>query len=75
VNDPGSKSYCWAGRWGSAIEIPKGDQDIYALKKVQHGKVSQNIYFSEITKERRKVIPLLLIKYITLMSLKRGMCI
>ena len=54
VNDPGSKSYYGAGRWGSGIEIPAGDQDIYALKKVPHGKVSQNIYFSEITKEWRK---------------------
>lgn len=54
VPDPGSKSYYGAGRWGSGIEIPAKDREIYALKQVPHGKVSENIYFSEITKEWRR---------------------
>src|SRR5690606_1677963 len=53
VNDPGSKSYYGAGRQGSGIEIPAHDQDIYAMKKVPHGKVTQKFYFSEITKTWR----------------------
>ncbi|WP_417363075.1 alpha/beta hydrolase [Galbibacter sp.] len=53
VNDPGSKSYYGAGRWGSGIEIPAHDQDIYAMKKVPHGKITQKFYFSEITKTWR----------------------
>ena len=54
VPDPNSKYYYGAGRWGSGIEIPAKDKEIYALKKVPHGKVSEKIYFSEITKEWRR---------------------
>ncbi len=53
VNDPGSKSYYGAGRWGSGIEIPAHDQEIYAMKKVPHGEVTQKFYFSQITKTWR----------------------
>jgi enterochelin esterase-like enzyme len=49
VPDPGSRFFYGAGRWGSGIEIPAKDQDFYALKKVPHGLVSENIYFSELT--------------------------
>ena len=49
VPDPGTKYFYGAGRWGSAIEIPAKDQDIYALKDVPHGLVSENLYFSKIT--------------------------
>lgn len=54
VPDPGSKYYYGAGRWGSGIEIPAGDREFYTLKDVPHGTVSENIYFSEITKEWRR---------------------
>lgn len=54
VPDPGTKYYYGAGRWGSGIEIPANDKDIYALKKVPHGLVSEKIYFSEITQAWRR---------------------
>lgn len=54
VPDPGTKYFYGAGRWGSGIEIPAKDQDFYALKEVPHGLVSENIYFSKITKEWRR---------------------
>ena len=53
VPDPGTKYFYGAGRWGSGIEIPAKDQDIYALKDVPHGLVSEKIYFSEITNSWR----------------------
>lgn len=54
VPDPGTKYYYGAGRWGSGIEIPASDNEIYALKDVPHGLVSEKIYFSEITKAWRR---------------------
>ncbi|ASV29577.1 alpha/beta hydrolase-fold protein [Maribacter cobaltidurans] len=54
VPDPGTKYYYGAGRWGSGIEIPPSDKEIYVLKKVPHGLVSEKIYFSEITKAWRR---------------------
>ncbi|MFC5283017.1 alpha/beta hydrolase [Pedobacter alpinus] len=54
VPDPGSMYYYGAGRWGSGIEIPAPDQEFYALKYVPHGLVSENIYFSKITKAARR---------------------
>ncbi len=54
VPDPGSKYFYGAGRWGSGIEIPAMDQEFYALKDVQHGLVSENIYFSKITNAWRR---------------------
>jgi enterochelin esterase-like enzyme len=54
VPDPGSLYFYGAGRWGSGIEIPAGDQDFYALKNVPHGLVSENIYFSKITNAWRR---------------------
>jgi len=54
VPDPGTKYFYGAGRWGSAIEIPARDQDIYALKDVPHGLVSENLYFSKITNSWRR---------------------
>jgi enterochelin esterase family protein len=49
VPDPGTQYFYGAGRWGSGIEIPAQDQDIYALKDVPHGLVSEADYFSKIT--------------------------
>lgn len=54
VPDPGTKYFYGAGRWGSGIEIPAKDQEIYALKEVPHGLVSENIYFSKITNSFRR---------------------
>lgn len=54
VPDPGTKYFYGAGRWGSGIEIPAKDMDIYALKNVPHGLVSEQNYFSEITQSFRR---------------------
>lgn len=54
VPDPGSLYYYGAGRMGSGIEIPANDRDFYALKDVQHGLVSENIYFSKLTNAWRR---------------------
>ena len=54
VPDPGSKYYYGAGRWGSGIEIPAQDQEFYEMKDVPHGSITENIYFSEITKDWRR---------------------
>ena len=54
VPDPGSLYFYGASRWGSGIEVPAKDQDIYALKDVPHGKVSQHQYFSKITNAWRR---------------------
>ena len=54
VPDPGTTYFYGAGRWGSAIEVPAVDRDIYALKDVEHGLVSEVNYFSEITQSWRR---------------------
>jgi enterochelin esterase-like enzyme len=54
VPDPGSLYFYGAGRWGSGIEVPAKDQDIYALKEIPHGKVSEQLYFSKITNAWRR---------------------
>ncbi|MCP9199109.1 alpha/beta hydrolase-fold protein [Gramella sp. GC03-9] len=54
VPDPGSKYYYGAGRWGSGIEIPASDDEFFELKDVPHGSVSENIYYSNITKNWRR---------------------
>lgn len=54
VPDPGSKYFYGAGRWGSGIEIPAKDQDIYALRDVPRGMVSELSYYSDITKSWRR---------------------
>lgn len=52
--DPGTILFYGAGRWGSGIEIPAHDQDIYALRDVPHGLVSEVLYFSKITQSWRR---------------------
>jgi len=47
VPDPGSLYFFGAGRWGSGIEIPAKDQDVYALKNVPHGELHEVQYFSK----------------------------
>lgn len=54
VPDPGSLYFYGASRWGSAIEIPAPDQDIYAIKDVPHGLVIQKTYFSKVTNSWRR---------------------
>ena len=54
VPDPGSMFFYGASRWGSGIEIPAKDQEFYSLKKVPHGQVRENLYFSEITQSWRR---------------------
>ena len=44
VPDPGSLLFFGACRWGSGVEVPAPDQDIFALKNVPHGHVHE-IYF------------------------------
>lgn len=54
VPDPGTKYYYGAGRWGSGIEIPARDREIYAMKDVPHGLVSELNYYSKLTQEWRR---------------------
>ncbi len=54
VPDPGSLFFFGACRYGSGIEIPAPDSDIFALKNVPHGQ-TQEIYFnSPSTGEERR---------------------
>jgi len=43
VPDPGSMIFFGACRWGSGIEVPSADQDIFAMKEVPYGQI-QEIY-------------------------------
>lgn len=54
VPDPGSLFFYGAGRWGSGVEVPAKDQDIYALKDVPHGQIRQNLYFSKVMNSMRR---------------------
>ena len=54
VPDPGTKFFYGAGRWGSGIEIPARDREVYAMKDVAHGLVSELNYFSKITQAWRR---------------------
>lgn len=54
IPDPNSRYFYGAGRLGSGIEIPAPDQEFYALKQVPHGLVSENIYYSPLTKAWRR---------------------
>jgi enterochelin esterase-like enzyme len=49
VPDPGSMYFYGAMRWGSGIEIPAHDQDIYALKNVPHGQIREILFPSKST--------------------------
>ncbi|HDZ15159.1 hypothetical protein LCGC14_1160340 [marine sediment metagenome] len=68
VPDPSTKYYYGAGRWGSGIEIPADDKEIYALKNVPHGLVSEKIYFSEITQAWRRCFVYTPPEYLTEMN-------
>jgi len=54
IPDPNSRYFYGAGRLGSGIEIPASDQQFYALTNINHGLVSENIYYSNLTKAWRR---------------------
>lgn len=54
VPDPGSLFFFGANRWGSGIEVPAQDQDIFALKDVPHGGVEQILFPSNSTNTSRR---------------------
>lgn len=54
VPDPGSKYFYGAARWGSGVEVPAHDQEIYALKNVPHGTVSEHLFYSEESESTKR---------------------
>jgi enterochelin esterase family protein len=54
VPDPGSKYFYGASRWGSGVEVPAHDQEIYVLKDVPHGTVSEHIFYSETSESCKR---------------------
>src|SRR3972149_9607984 len=54
VPDPNSLYYYGAMRWGSGIEIPAHDQNIYSLKDVPHGQIREIYFPSESTNTSRR---------------------
>ncbi|MDT8430706.1 MAG: alpha/beta hydrolase-fold protein [Bacteroidales bacterium] len=54
VPDPGSLLFYGACRWGSGVEVPAPDQDIFALNAVPHGHVHEILFPSESTNSSRK---------------------
>ncbi|WP_321996845.1 alpha/beta hydrolase-fold protein [Draconibacterium orientale] len=54
VPDPNSLYFYGAGRWGSGIEIPSDDQDIFALKDVPHGDLREVHYYSKSSDKVRR---------------------
>jgi enterochelin esterase-like enzyme len=54
VPDPASMYFFGAMRWGSGIEIPAHDQDIYELKNVPHGQIRVILFSSKSTNTVRR---------------------
>lgn len=54
VPDPNSLYYYGAMRWGSGIEVPAHDQDIYELKNVPHGQIREIYFYSASTNSLRR---------------------
>ncbi|MBN1927546.1 MAG: esterase [Prolixibacteraceae bacterium] len=54
VPDPGSMLFFGACRYGSGIEVPTPDQDIFAVKDVPHGHVHEIYFPSESTNTSRR---------------------
>ena len=54
VPDPNSLYYYGASRWGSGIEIPSPDEDIFAVKNVPQGSVNEFYYYSSVTEQMRR---------------------
>ncbi len=54
VPDPGSMLFFGACRYGSGIEVPAPDQDIFAVNDVPHGHVNEIYFPSESTNTSRR---------------------
>ncbi len=54
VPDPGSVFFFGACRWGSGIEVPSDDDDIFALKDVPHGHVEEVLFPSKSTNSTKR---------------------
>ncbi|WP_339737609.1 alpha/beta hydrolase-fold protein [uncultured Sunxiuqinia sp.] len=54
VPDPGSMFFFGACRYGSGVEVPSDDQDIFALKEVPHGHVHEILFPSTSTNSSRR---------------------
>jgi len=54
VPDPSSMMFFGAMRWGSAVELPAHDQELYALKNVPHGQLRELFFHSESTDSMRR---------------------
>lgn len=54
VPDPGSMFFFGACRYGSGVEVPAPDQEIFALKAVPHGQVHEILFPSESTNSVRR---------------------
>ena len=81
VPDPGSLYYYGASRWGSGIEIPSEDQDIWQVKNVPQGSMSEVFYWSTYTEQMRRCHVYLPAEYFTnptkkfpVLYLQHGMC-
>jgi enterochelin esterase-like enzyme len=55
VNDPGSHAFYGTGKDASAVEIPEKGVDFYLPKDVPHGEVRERSYFSNTTKDWRRI--------------------
>lgn len=53
VPDPGSLYYYGASRWGSGIEVPSADQDIWQVRNVPQGSMNEVFYWSTVTEQMR----------------------
>ena len=53
VPDPGSRYYYGASRWGSGIDIPAHDEEIYTVKNVPQGSINEVYYYSTVTESMR----------------------
>jgi enterochelin esterase-like enzyme len=55
VPDPGSLYFYGASRWGSGVECPAKDQDFYAIKDVPHGQIRENLFYSKVANDTRRI--------------------
>jgi enterochelin esterase-like enzyme len=53
VADPSSETFYGMGRMASGIEVPFDGDDYYAAKKVAHGDIRMNRYYSDVTNSWR----------------------
>ena len=65
VPDPTSLYYYGASRWGSGIEVPSDDQDVWQVKNVPQGTMSEVFYYSSYTKQMRRCFVYLPNEYYT----------